>query len=100
MIGRTLSRYRILASLGEGGMGVVYRAHDDRLDRDVAIKVLPPGALSDETARRRFHREALALSKLNHPGIGTIYDFDSQDGIDFLVMELVAGETLAARIAR
>ena len=77
-------------------MGVVYRAHDERLDRDVAVKVLPAETLADEATRKRFRREALALSKLNHPNIATIFDFDTQDKIDFLVMELVAGDTVAA----
>src|SRR5262245_51410959 len=76
-------------------MGVVYRAHDERLDRDVALKVLPAGSLSDDDARRRFRKEALALSKLNHPHIATIHDFDSQGGIDFLVMELISGQALS-----
>ena len=76
-------------------MGVVYRAHDERLDRDVALKVLPVGSLGDEDARRRFRKEALALSKLNHPHIATIHDFDSQDGTDFLVMELISGKALS-----
>ncbi len=76
-------------------MGVVYRAHDERLDRDVALKVLPAGSLGDEDARRRFRKEALALSKLNHPHIATIHDFDSQDGTDFLVMELISGKALS-----
>src|SRR2546426_187783 len=99
MIGQTLSHYRILEQLGRGGMGVVYRSRDERLERDVAIKLLPEGALADPEARQRFRREALALSRLNHPAIATVHDFDSQDGIDFLVMEYVDGETLASRIA-
>ncbi|MFI5372163.1 MAG: protein kinase, partial [Candidatus Eisenbacteria bacterium] len=74
MIGSLLSHYRILERLGAGGMGVVYRAHDEHLDRDVAIKVLPEGALGDEAARRRFQREARAASRVNHPNVGVIYD--------------------------
>lgn len=99
MIGQTLSHYRILGQIGAGGMGVVYRAHDERLDRDVAIKVLPPGTLADESARKRLRKEALALAKLNHPNIATIHDFDTQDGNDFLVMEHVSGVTLAEKLA-
>src|SRR5512135_3382211 len=93
-IGQTLGRYQVLEQIGAGGMGLVFRAHDQRLERDVALKVLPPGTLTDEQARKRFRQEALALSKLNHPNIGTVHDFDTQDGIDFLVMELVSGRTL------
>ena len=78
MVGKTISRYRVLAKLGAGGMGEVYRAHDERLQRDVALKVLPAHILADETARNRFRKEALALSKLNHPHIATVYDFDTQ----------------------
>ena len=99
LIGRDLSRYKVLEKLGRGAMGVVYRARDPRLERDVAIKVLPGAALADETARRRFRREALALSKLNHPHIAGIIDFDTQDGIDFLVMEYVRGTPLASRLS-
>ncbi len=80
-------------------MGEVYRAHDERLDRDVAVKVLPADAFTDETARKRFRKEALALSKLNHPNIAVVHDFDTQDGIDFLVMEYVRGTTLSERVS-
>ena len=100
LIGRELSRYRIEEKLGRGGMGVVYRAKDPRLNRDVAIKVLPGRALADERARRRFRREAQALSKLNHPHIAGILDFDTQDGTDFLVMEFVPGTPLTARVKK
>jgi non-specific serine/threonine protein kinase len=94
LVGRALGRYHILERLGAGGMGVVYRAHDDRLDRDVALKVLPPGRLTDEDARRRFKKEALALSRINHPHIATIHDFDTDGDIDFLVMEYIPGKGL------
>jgi len=98
MVGRTLGRYRIIEQLGAGGMGAVYRAHDERLDRDVAIKVLGATAFDDEDARSRFRREALALSGLNHPNIASIHDFETQEGLDLLVMELVPGTTLAERL--
>ena len=96
--GQQLGRYRILEQIGAGGIGIVYRAHDDKLDRDVAVKVLPPGALADEGTRRRFRNEALTLSKLSHPNIATVHDFDSQDGIDFLVMEFVTGFSLSKKL--
>jgi eukaryotic-like serine/threonine-protein kinase len=89
-----LTHYHILEQIGAGGMGVVYRAHDERLDRDVALKVLPSGTIPEESARRRFRKEALALSKLNHPNIATVFDFDTQDGTDFLVEELIEGRSL------
>jgi eukaryotic-like serine/threonine-protein kinase len=95
VIGRTFGQYRILDEIGSGGMGAVYRAHDDRLDRDVAIKVLLPGTLQDEAARKRFRREALTLSRLNHPNIATIHDFNSEGDVDFVVMELLEGSTLS-----
>ena len=98
MIGQTLGHYRILEKVGAGGMGVVYRARDEQLDRDVAVKVLPPGTLSDDTTRRHFRKEAMALARLNHPNIETVYEFGTQDGIDFLVMEYVPGKTLAERL--
>src|SRR5258708_16123220 len=99
MIGRKLSHYQIISQLGAGGMGVVYRGHDDQLDRDIAIKVLPAGLLTDEAARNRFRKEALALAKLNHPNIETVYEFGSDDGVDFLAMELIQGETLSGKLA-
>ena len=99
MIGQTLGHYRIQEKLGSGGMGEVYLGHDERLERDVAIKVLPAGALADEGARRRFRNEALALAKLSHPNIEAVYDFDTQDGTDFLVMEYVPGPTLSEKLA-
>jgi tetratricopeptide (TPR) repeat protein/TolB-like protein len=98
--GQTLSHYRVLEQIGAGGMGVVYRAHDEQLDRDVALKVLPPGTLADDTSRKRFRKEAVALAKLNHPHIATIYEFDTQDGLDFIAMELVCGITLSKRCER
>ena len=96
--GETFSHYRVIERIGEGGMGVVYRAHDLRLDRDVALKVLPAGRFADDAARARFFKEALALAKLNQPHIGAIYDFDTQDGVDFLVMEYIPGSTLADQL--
>lgn len=98
MIGQTLGHYCIIEKIGAGGMGEVYRAHDDKLERDVALKVLPVGMLADEAARKRFRKEALALAKLNHPNIETIYEFASQNGVDFLAMELVAGITLGQKL--
>lgn len=97
--GRTLGHYRVLEQIAAGGMGVVYRAHDQRLERDVAIKVLPPGVLADEAARKRFRKEALVISRLNHPNVATVYDFDSQDGIAFLVMELIPGSDIDQKVA-
>jgi len=100
MIGENLGQFRILEKLGSGAMGVVYRARDGRLHRDVALKLLPPGTLQDDSIRRSFHHEALALSRLNHPGIATVHEFQSADGRDFLVMEYIAGDSLDRRIAR
>ena len=99
MIGRTLGHFLILEKIGSGGMGEVYRAHDEHLERDVAVKVLPPGMLADDAARKRFRQEALALSKLNHPNIATVHDFVSEAQADFLVMECVPGTTLAEKLA-
>jgi eukaryotic-like serine/threonine-protein kinase len=100
MIGQTVGHYLVTEQIGAGGMGIVYRARDQRLNRDVALKVLPPGKLGDDAPRKRFRKEALALAKLNHPNIGTVYDFDTQDNLDFLVMEYIPGETLGQRLAK
>jgi serine/threonine-protein kinase len=100
LIGRVLSHYRLLQQIGSGGMGIVYRARDQRLERDVAIKLLPAGTLADESARKRFRREALSLSQINHPNIATVHDFDTQDGVDFLVLEHIEGETLDEALTR
>jgi serine/threonine protein kinase/Flp pilus assembly protein TadD len=97
-LGLELGHYRVAEKIGSGGMGVVYRAHDEHLDREVAIKVLRPGSLADESSRKHFHKEALALSKLNHPNIATIYDFDTQQDVDFLVMEYIPGITLSEKL--
>ncbi len=97
-IGQVLGHYRIVEQIGAGGMGIVFRAHDLQLDRDVAIKVLPAGTISDSGARARFHKEALALARLNHPNIATVHEFGSQDGVDYLVIEYIAGVTLNTRL--
>src|SRR5947208_1244904 len=99
MIGRVLGHYQILARLGEGGMGVVWRAYDEKLRREVALKILPPHLLNHGRARERLQREALILAKLNHPHIESVYDFGTEGDLDYLVMELVAGPTLAERIS-
>ena len=100
LIGRTLGPYRIVDKLGQGGMGEVYSARDTRLDRTVAIKILPERSAGDREARERFDREARAISSLNHPNICSLHDIGHDEGIDFLVMELVPGETLDARLTR
>jgi eukaryotic-like serine/threonine-protein kinase len=98
--GTKLGPYEIQSPLGAGGMGEVYRAHDTRLDRDVAVKVLPANLSSDPSLRQRLEREAKAVSKLSHPHICTLHDIGHQDGMDFLVMELLEGETLELRLTR
>src|SRR5215510_4802470 len=98
--GDRLGPYEIVAPLGAGGMGEVYRARDTRLDRTVAIKVLPGHLSSSLDLKQRFEREARTISALNHPRICTLHDIGSQDGIDYLVMEFLDGETLANRLLR
>src|SRR4051812_23515641 len=100
MIGSTLRQYVITSKLGEGGMGVVWRARDTILGRDVALKVLPADKADREVRRERFFREARAASALNHPNIITIYEINSVGVVDFIAMELVEGETLGALLSR
>src|SRR5262245_13618713 len=99
-VGSRLGPYEILAKLGEGGMGEVYKARDTRLNRSVAVKVLPPELASDPDRRSRFEREAHAIAALSHPHICTIFDIGRENGTDYLVMELLEGETLADRLGR
>jgi eukaryotic-like serine/threonine-protein kinase len=100
MIGRTLEHYRIEARLGEGGMGVVYKAYDTHLDRRVSIKVLLPASVADPERKRRFVQEAGAASALNHPNIVHIYDIDTAEGLDFIAMEFIDGKTLDELVGR
>jgi len=99
MIGKSFSHYQIIGKLGAGGMGVVYRAQDTKLKREVAIKVLPEAFARDQERMKRFEREAQVLASLNHPNIAAIYGLENVDGIRALVLELVEGPTLAERIA-
>src|SRR5215472_9104195 len=98
--GTRLGPYEIVESLGAGGMGEVYRARDTRLERTVAIKILPREISADLVRKQRFEREAKMISSLNHPNICTLHDIGSQDGVDYLVMECVEGETLAKRLEK
>ena len=100
LVGRTISHYQVLSLLGAGGMGEVYLARDPRLDRTVALKILPEELAADADLMQRFTREAKAASALNHPNVATIHDVGESDGIPFIVMEHVEGETLLARISR
>ena len=92
--GTLLGRYRMIEQMGAGGMGVVYRAQDEKLNRVVAVKIVAPGVLTSDDARDRFRREALALARLNHPHIAAVYDVGEQDGVDYIVMECVQGQSL------
>jgi TolB-like protein/Flp pilus assembly protein TadD len=97
-IGQVFGHYRLVAQIGAGGMGVVFRAWDEKLHRDVAVKVLPAGLFSDPTSRERFRQEALALGRLNHPNIAMAFDFGDENGIDYLVSEYISGLNLDERI--
>src|ERR1700692_3819086 len=98
--GTRLGSYEVLAQIGAGGMGEVYQAHDTKLGRDVAIKVLPEAFAHDPVRLERFQREAKLLASLNHPNIATIHGLEDSNGTSYLVMELVPGDTLAQRIKR
>ena len=95
-----LGHFRLVEQIGAGGMGIVFRAHDLRLQRDVALKILNPKTLSDPSGRRRFRREALVLSRLNHPNVESVYEFPSDEGVDYIVMEFVPGTSLDDRLHR
>ena len=98
--GTKLGTYEVLSAIGAGGMGEVYQAHDTKLGRDVAIKVLPEAFAHDPEKLSRFQREAKLLASLNHPNIATIHGLEDSNGTSYLVMELVAGENLAERVRR
>ena len=100
LLGRQMGGYQVISLLGAGGMGEVYEARDTKLGRNVAIKVLPPAFANDPERLSRFQREARMLASLNHPNIATIYGLEQSDGVHYLVMELVPGQTLAERIAK
>ena len=98
--GTTIGSYHVTAKIGEGGMGEVYQARDTKLDRDVALKVLPEAFTADPDRLARFEREAKVLASLNHPNIGSIYGLEEAEGVRALVLELIEGPTLADRIAQ
>ena len=100
MIGQTISHYKITEKIGEGGMGEVYRAEDTTLKREVTIEVLPKQFTQGTERLARFQREAQVLASLNHPNIAALHSFEHSDGVHFLAMELVEGETLAQRVAK
>jgi len=100
MTGTEIGHFKILEKLGEGGMGVVYKAHDTRLNRQVALKVLPAGKIANAERKNRFVQEAQAASALNHPNIVVIHEINTENGVDYIVMELVKGRALDRMIPR
>ena len=99
-VGQLVGHFRILEKIGGGGQGEVFRAHDERFDKDVALKILPLKALSDDAARKRFRQEAQAVGKLSHPNIATAFYFGEENGIDFLVTEYISGAGLDEKLAK
>ena len=100
MIGRTIGRFVVIEKLGEGGMATVWKARDSLLDRCVALKAIIPALSEDPDVRRRFHHEAEVATRLDHPGIAPVYESGSEDGVTYLVMAFIDGETLDARLSR
>ncbi len=100
MIGRTLSHYKVLEEISRGGMGIVYRAVDVKLNREVALKVLPPDLVADPERKKRFVQEAQAVAALDHPHIAVIFEIDEAEDVTFMVMELIRGEKLSDLLAR
>src|SRR5271166_5175180 len=98
-VGQLLGHFRILEKIGGGGQGEVFRAHDERFDKNVALKILPAKALLDDSARKQFRQEALAVGKLSHPNIATAFYFGEENGIDFLVTEYISGTGLDDKLA-
>src|ERR1700733_14400536 len=99
-VGKVFGHYRLIEQIGAGGMGVVFRAHDEQLRRDVAVKILPHDLFSDTLSRERFRKEALAVGRLNHPNIAMAFDFGAQDGVDYLVTEYIPGQGLDEKIGK
>jgi len=99
LVGSTINHYKILEKLGEGGMGVVYKAEDAKLGRSVALKFLAPHLLKDDDSRQRFEREARAAAALDHPSICTVYEIDEADGKAFIALAYLDGQTLSGKIA-
>ena len=100
LAGRTISHYKVVEEISRGGMGIVYRATDTRLNRDVALKVLPAELTTDPDRRERFIREARAASALEHPNIAVIHDVGEEDGVSFIAMELIRGDKLSDAIGK
>src|ERR1041385_5054284 len=100
LVGHTLGHYHIIQQIGAGGMGVVFRAHDEQLRRDVALKVITAALFTDEIGRERFRTEALAVGRLNHPNIAMAFDFGAENGVDYLVTEYIPGCSLEEKIGK
>ncbi len=99
-VGQVFGHYRLIEQVGAGGMGVVFRAHDEQLRRDVAVKILPHDLFADAASRERFRKEALAVGRLNHPNLAMAFDFGEQGGVDYLVTEYIPGINLDEKIGK